>query len=50
MKKLTDAYGTPIPTSFYKLDEEDCTKSHDMMRDMEKVAGALGGYLPGSEP
>lgn len=39
MKKLTDAYGMPIPTLFYKLDEEDRNKSHDMMKDMEKVAG-----------
>lgn len=40
----------PQPTIFYKPDEEDRLKSHTMMEDMEKVAGALGGYLPGSEP
>ncbi|KAJ6070611.1 hypothetical protein N7467_011930 [Penicillium canescens] len=49
-KKLTDAYGMPQPTFFYKPDEEDRLKSHAMMKDMEKVAGELGGYLPGSEP
>lgn len=49
-KKLTDAYGMPQPTFDFKLSTRDRLESHKMMQDMEKVAGELGGYLPGSEP
>ncbi|KAL4746045.1 hypothetical protein BDW72DRAFT_207697 [Aspergillus terricola var. indicus] len=49
-KKLTDAYGMPQPTFDFKLSTKDRLESHKMMRDMEKVAGQLGGYIPGSEP
>ncbi|KAF9241500.1 CAZyme family AA3 [Penicillium roqueforti] len=49
-QKLTGAYGMPQPTFVYKPDEQDRMDSHRMMKDMEEVAGVLGGYLPGSEP
>ncbi|KAL4907771.1 pyranose 2-oxidase [Aspergillus multicolor] len=48
--KLTDAYGLPQPTFDFKLSKKDRIQSHEMMKDMEKVAAELGGYLPGSEP
>ncbi|KAB8224543.1 hypothetical protein BDV33DRAFT_199579 [Aspergillus novoparasiticus] len=47
---IKDAYGMPQPTFRYKLNEGDRNLSHRMMKDMEEAAGALGGYLPGSEP
>ncbi|KAL4769860.1 pyranose 2-oxidase [Aspergillus nidulans var. acristatus] len=49
-KKLTDAYGMPQPTFDFTLSTKDRLEAHRMMQDMEKVAGELGGYLPGSEP
>ncbi|KAL4876998.1 hypothetical protein BJY04DRAFT_222501 [Aspergillus karnatakaensis] len=49
-KTLTDAYGMPQPTFDFRLSKKDRKESHRMMEDMEKVAGVLGGYLPGSEP
>ncbi|KAJ5662053.1 uncharacterized protein N7477_009669 [Penicillium maclennaniae] len=47
---IQDGYGMPQPTFKFTLGEEDRENSHRMMQDMEKVAGSLGGYLPGSEP
>ncbi|KAG2420440.1 hypothetical protein HFD88_000052 [Aspergillus terreus] len=47
---IQDAYGMPQPTFRYKLGADDRQRTHDMMKDMEKAACALGGYLPGSEP
>ncbi|KAE8343052.1 hypothetical protein BDV24DRAFT_161869 [Aspergillus arachidicola] len=47
---IKDAYGMPQPTFRYKLSDADRNRSHRMMKDMEEASGALGGYLPGSEP
>lgn len=49
-RKLTDAFGMPQPTFHVKLSSNDRSRTHDMMKDMERVATTMGGYLPGSEP
>ncbi|GME59546.1 Pyranose 2-oxidase [Neofusicoccum parvum] len=47
---ITDAYGMPQPTFYYKLSTVDACIAHDMMSDMIQVARHLGGWVPGSEP
>ncbi|KAF4468832.1 Pyranose 2-oxidase [Fusarium albosuccineum] len=47
---VTDAYGMPQPTFYFKYSDKDRSNTHTMFEDMEDVAGTLGGYLPGSEP
>ncbi|QRV88044.1 GMC oxidoreductase [Ceratobasidium sp. AG-Ba] len=49
-RDLTDAYGMPQPTFFYKQNAESVREAHLMMTDMCNVAQRVGGYLPGSEP
>ncbi len=40
----------PQPTFHYKTPEKNKKELHAMFEDMEKAAGALGGFFPGSEP
>jgi pyranose oxidase len=49
-KTVTDQYHMPQPTFHYQVPEEDARRSHAMMDDMCRVAGKLGGFLPGAEP
>ncbi len=48
--KNTDLFGMPQPTFRFRLSDKDRTRAHDMMTDMVRVAGTLGGFLPQSEP
>jgi pyranose oxidase len=49
-EEFKDAFGMPQPSFEFVLNEQENLQQHDMMRDMLRAAGALGGFLPGSEP
>jgi pyranose oxidase len=45
-----DIFGMPQPTFHFSVNDDDAKTHHTMMEDMLRAAGALGGFLPGSEP
>ncbi len=49
-REYRDLFGMPQATFEFALSETDRERQHLMMRDMLRAAGALGGFLPGSEP
>ncbi|MCG8915761.1 GMC oxidoreductase [Actinokineospora sp. PR83] len=45
-----DAFGLPAPRFEFTLSAADRERQRRMVRDLRRAAGALGPYLPGSEP
>jgi pyranose oxidase len=49
-KTYKDTTGMPQTTFNFEVTEKDRERHHKMMIDMCRAAGALGGFLPGSQP
>jgi hypothetical protein len=47
---MRDKFGMPQPTFEFSYGDEDKGRASNMMADMVDAAGALGGFLAGSEP
>jgi pyranose oxidase len=47
---LNDVFGMPQATFDFTLGDNDRARAHQMLAHMVAAAGALGGYLKGSEP
>ncbi|KAL9072184.1 MAG: hypothetical protein Q9157_005196 [Trypethelium eluteriae] len=47
---IKDTFGMPQPTFHFQIKDYEAKRAHEMMLDMQRVAGDLGGYVPGQSP